>query len=264
MKKVLPEIYRDLVQPGAKQVGKVGETLGRAINCALLPLNKYIWKREEIEREIRESLEKKLKDTPIQNIQTPDIRVVGPTFDGLRYTAQEEELREMYTSLLANSMKRDCSKDIHPAFPEMIKQLEPDEARILEYLSYYPILLKIEVRATKKENSTYNIVVKNHSQLSYLKNIENKGKINNYLDNLVRLSIIEIPYGIKASSTSSEKEYNILKESQVVEELKQEIEKNSEKMTITEGIIDLTDLGKSFCKSCIIKEHYKIFEMDEL
>lgn len=46
-------------------------------------------------------------------------------------TIDAEELRDMFANLLARSMDTATAGNVHPSFVEVIKQLTPDEARIL-------------------------------------------------------------------------------------------------------------------------------------
>ena len=55
-----------------------------------------------------------------------------------------EELRNMYANLLAASMLKDEKENAHPSFVEIIKQLSPDEAKLLKKISEsgdaYPLI----------------------------------------------------------------------------------------------------------------------------
>lgn len=46
-----------------------------------------------------------------------------------------EELRNMYANLLAKAMNVDEKDKVHPAFVELIKQMAPREALILDGIS---------------------------------------------------------------------------------------------------------------------------------
>lgn len=244
---VIPKVYDDAVSPVAKEMGKIGETLVKTISTALLPLRILIWKGEEIEKAIKEDLEKKLINTSEENIQTPDPRIAGPVFEGLRYTIQEKELREMYTSLLANTMKKDMIKYVHPSFAEIIKQLEPDEARILEYLKFAKKIAKIDIQSIF-ETGGYVEIIKNYSKLSSYVDVINKEKIEVYLNNLQRLSLISIPYGIVIANKEVYKE---LTQRKYILNLKENYEKRGKKIKYIDGIIELTPYGREFCKCCI-------------
>ena len=52
----------------------------------------------------------------------------------ISYSMNSEELREMYSNLLAKSMNSDAKTLVHPSFVEIIKQLSPFDARFLKLL----------------------------------------------------------------------------------------------------------------------------------
>ena len=61
-------------------------------------------------------------------------------------------LRELYANLLATSIDSITAHEAHPAFVEIIRQLTPDEARIVKYIferMYLPIIT-VRVRLPEK------------------------------------------------------------------------------------------------------------------
>ncbi len=101
------------------------------------------------------------------------------------------QLREMFANLLASAMNSDVSNDVHPSFVEIIKQLSPDEAKILKYFSDNPGWNKIFDKGYESEDDmVYHFkndfceMIKGHITFPEL--------ANSYYDNLIRLMIIEI------------------------------------------------------------------------
>jgi hypothetical protein len=128
-------VYQDILQPAAKEVGTALQTVAKAIHVALSPVSALIWGFEQIKEYLSESLAEKLKYTPPERIITPNPAIAGPVIESLRFTANEPSLRELYSNLLATSMDSENAHKAHPAFVEILKQLSPDEARILKYLA---------------------------------------------------------------------------------------------------------------------------------
>lgn len=257
--KVIPEIYKDAIQPSAKVVGQMGETLAKTINAAFIPLRIIVWKAEEIENSIKSGLEEKMKNVSLEDIQTPNPRIAGPTLEGLRYSAQEKELREMYTSLLASSMNRKTASNVHPSFPEIIKQLCSEEAKILEFLSYTNLIAKIDIKIFPNNfNQGFSSYLKNFSIISKLDFVENNQKANLYLDNLVRLSLIQIE---NDNFFLTEEIYSDLINSPRILDLIHKAKYNNSTFNLIKGNINLTTFGKEFCNSCIEKKdslHFNI------
>lgn len=76
----------------------------------------FKYKLEAFEDDLKE----KIKDIPEENIQIPPTMIAGPTLEALRYTYDEDVLREMYENLLASSMDNRIAIQAHPAFVDAI------------------------------------------------------------------------------------------------------------------------------------------------
>ncbi len=123
---------------------------------------------------------------------------------GLRYTGHEESLSEMYASLLATAMNEDTIQKAHPAFVDIIKQLTPDEAKIVRgFTASHTINPLISIKASspnKTISDGHQIVLRNFSQIGQRAGCEHIHLVPAYLDNLVRMGLCEIPEGMAYSS----------------------------------------------------------------
>src|SRR6266571_2645882 len=136
-------IYQDAVQPAAKEIGTALQTVAKTIHIVLAPVSALVWGYEQIKEFVSTKVAEKLKDVPPENIATPKPNVAGPALESLRYTGHEETLRDMYANLLAASMDTRTATCAHPAFVEIIRQLTPDEARLLRLFALprsFPLL----------------------------------------------------------------------------------------------------------------------------
>ena len=117
-----------------------GLSVADATHMALSMFREYYPQlREELLSDLRKMLEEKLKNIPSENIVPPSPRIAVPTLQNASIT-EDIEIRELYAQLLANSMNETMKDGIHPAFVEIIKQLSPDEAKILRYMSSNTII----------------------------------------------------------------------------------------------------------------------------
>ena len=80
-------------------------------------------------------LEKKLEKVSPEQIETPEPYIAVPALQYISYCMDNHELRDMYANLLASSMNKFIKNDVHPGYIEIIKQLCPDEAKILKYIA---------------------------------------------------------------------------------------------------------------------------------
>lgn len=85
------------------------------------------------EAEIEKELSKKLKYVSEEDITEPEKYVAGPSIEGMEYCMDCDELRDMYANLLSKSMYTKTKRLVYPSYAQIIKQLTPDEANLLNY-----------------------------------------------------------------------------------------------------------------------------------
>jgi Abortive infection alpha len=78
-----------------------------------------------------EEMGAKVADIPAENLITPPASVAVPALQGLSYTFEEPSLKEMYLNLLTTASDDRQADQAHPAFAEIIKQLTPNETKVL-------------------------------------------------------------------------------------------------------------------------------------
>lgn len=243
-------IYQDMAQPAAKELGKSLETLGRAINVALYPVSGLVWGFEQIKGFLDTKLASNLKDVPPENIIPPKPNVAGPAIEALRYTGHEESLSDMYANLLAAAMDKSTADGAHPAFVEIIKQLTPDEAKLIAYLLQPTPLPLVSVRADHVdfEKGGYDIA-NNISLFGKKAGLEQPHIVRTYLDNLCRLGLIIIPDDNAYINTEI---YSELEESDEVKKYKNpERLKPEYEFKLHRHAVKVTNLGKHFGQICV-------------
>ncbi|WP_439865657.1 DUF4393 domain-containing protein [Pseudomonas syringae] len=241
-------IYEDAIQPVAKQVGKSLEIVGKAVNAALMPIQGLVWGAETIQAFLKDTLSQKLKDVPPEDIVPPRPNIAGPAIESLRYTGHEDSLKDMYANLLATAMNKNIVEKAHPAFVEIIKQLTPDEARLIAFLlgdGLFPILT---VRGKREAGGTRDIAV-NVSLFGEQAELEHPQLCPAYIDNLCRLGLTEIPPG---RTYNDEAVYDELVESSVVAAIEQSVIEMELVSQLKFGIIRTTPFGKQFGAACVV------------
>jgi hypothetical protein len=243
-------IYQDAIQPAAKEAGKSLHLVTRAVNAALTPVEGLVWGVEKIRDFVRERVAAKLDNVPPEEVQQPKPHVAVPAIEALRYTGAESDLAELYANLLATSMDKATAYRAHPGFVDMIKNMSPDEARIMKFLATSGSQPLVNVKATQKEGGGFQIVHRHLSLIGIKAQCDHVPLAATYLDNLVRLGLIEIPTMRRIKSDDPYKEIedfpqvlSILEELRKVETHTIEVEKIK---------LDLTDLGRQFIRTCVI------------
>ena len=194
-KGVAAEVYKDALRPVVKPIGELLGFLPRTIKLAFSGWEKWLINGEESLRLTAEAIKEKVKQIPEDKLVEPEPYVAIPAIQQISYCQNSEELRNLYANLLTASMNADKKWQVHPSFVDIIKQLNPDEAKYLKSLSplvvvIYP-LIDVDFSFGNKGGHP---IISNFTDynLSVLEHPEN---ICAYIDNLVRLNLIEIPFG---------------------------------------------------------------------
>ncbi|MBQ0326122.1 DUF4393 domain-containing protein [Providencia rettgeri] len=120
-----------------KEVGKTLTTITKAVNLVISPLAATVYGYETIKDFLVNTLSEKLKKVPLEDIVEPKARVVGAALESLKHLDESDDdaiLKDMYANLIASSINRNVKQKAHPAFVEIIKQLDPFDVKLLEYL----------------------------------------------------------------------------------------------------------------------------------
>jgi hypothetical protein len=120
-------VYRDAVKPAAKQLGQIAQDIVKTIQLALAPLQVA----GAYQDRLRAFLDRAVRQVPEDRRISPPPQILGPIVEGIRYEPEETPIDQMFQHLLSTSMDADHSKDAHPAYPLIVKQLSSDEAKIL-------------------------------------------------------------------------------------------------------------------------------------
>lgn len=241
-------VYEDAVQPVAKEIGKALKTLGGAINVALLPLETMVYGYNIIKVELENRLETRLKRVLPENIIAPPLQVVGPLLEKYKYVHNNRELSQMFVSLLANAMDKDRVQNAHPSFVNIISELSPDEAKLVDTIHKEELLPKLDVRLKMKgENKEgYMTVITNFTLLGEKAELQYPELTPSYLSNLERLMIIQCSSGSFQEHYIEKEIYRPLLESPKIKNLN---EKTA--CEVLEGTIWITDFGKMFMNAVL-------------
>ena len=193
-------IYQDAIQPAARDVGRSLEIVAKTVRVALAPLSALVWGYEHISDYLVHRLSERFKDIPRERIKAPKASVAGPAVEALRFSGQDPDLREMYANLVGTAMDHNTASLAHPAFVEIIRQLSPDEARIITYMSKNPIkpvpVVSLMIETKPPDFSPGYIAHQPYvSLIAEQAKCESADLCDVYLNNLARLGLIELKLG---------------------------------------------------------------------
>lgn len=249
-------VYQDVIQPAAQEVGKALQTVAKTVHVALAPVSALVWGYDQIKDFVSSKVAERLKNVPPENIVTPKPNIAGPALESLRYTGHEDSLSDLYANLLAASMDKATATGAHPAFVEIIRQLTPDEAKLVSLFLRdmpFPLLnVRWQYKEKTKEKQGGQDVLVNFSLLGEIAECEFNHLVPAYIDNLCRLGLAEIP---SMWTYTSPGVYDPLEQSQDVMTIKAQIEQNPELVArVIRGGLRVTQLGKQFAHVCVARK----------
>ena len=249
-------VYQDVLQPAAQELGKALQTVAKTVHVALAPVSALVWGYDQIKDFVSTKVADRLKNVPPENIVTPKPNVAGPALESLRYTGHESSLSDLYANLLAASMDKSTADGAHPAFVEIIKQLTPDEAKIVGLFAFPLPFPLVTVRwdyknPTPEETGGMDVLV-NFSLIGKQVGVEFPNLTPTYLDNLCRLGLAEIPAMFQYTGKGV---YDAVENAPEVLNAKSNIEQNPKwRATIERKGLRVTELGKQFAHVCVLRK----------
>ena len=186
---------RSMAYPIVKPVGEVLGFLPQTLMTTLCEWRKWLINGEESLKLTADAIEAKVKAIPENKLVEPEPYVAIPAIQQISYCQNSDVLRDLYANLLVASMNADTKWEVHPSYVDIIKQLNPDEAKYLKSLPNQILILHplIDVNFSigNKTRGT-NPIISNFTDYNIDK-LEHPEYICSYIDNLVRLNLIEIP-----------------------------------------------------------------------
>jgi Abortive infection alpha len=147
----LIEIAKDSNSPA---IHAAAESLARRIAAKQMvllkiykPLGKWLGLASDyFETQLAIDMAERIADIPEEQLTIPTLSVAVPAMIGLSYSLDEPSLKEMYLNLLAQATDTRTASKAHPAFPEIIKQLSPREAALLQQILPYANLPIVNIQ----------------------------------------------------------------------------------------------------------------------
>lgn len=253
------EIYKDVIQPSAKEIGETLALIPRAIKAAFSPIDILLFKRECNVSAIKELIIKKAKNISPNNIVSPEPYIAVPAMEAITYCMDNELLRSLYANLLTNAINKECKDSIHPAFVSIISQLAPLDALVMSSLFSIDKQCIPVSRLYIQKVPNLHLTGQRFEQIHFSDYIldtplHESNTLDPSIDNLTRLGLISMDFNFTLSPNSL---YDYVKQSifynsdTVQDKLKETVQNAVLKLCIETGKLSLTEFGLSFFKICI-------------
>lgn len=246
---IVNEAYQDACKPVLKNTGDLVSLIPRTIRAVLQPLEKWVLKKEYNLAKTEKLLQQKLEKISLEQIVPPEAHIAVPAIQYISYCIDNNELRNMYANLLAKSMNSVVKNKVHPAFIEIIKQLCPDEAKIMKELYKKQAVATLTVRKEKDNREGANII-SNFSNIGYIAGCEYPLEVTKYFDNLIRLGLLN---KVSNASLTDKKLYKKLENSKFIKDLISSFDRKKEGMSTKYiwNYMVITEFGENFCFICL-------------
>ncbi len=198
----------------------------------------------------------KLASIPEEHLQTPATSVVAQAIEGLQYSVDDPDLKEMYLNLIASAA--DDRRGAHAAFVTIIRQLDAEEARWLQKTLAYDQIQIAEIRVPIVPNgwrvAARNVIGMTRDDTDVVEEFYRlaRDQMPLWVDNWVRLGLFTSHYDRHVLDEGS---YDYVQGSPNWESaLELAASYGTTDLTFERGLIMRTDFGEAFHVAVIAPE----------
>lgn len=244
---LIVEIYGDLARPGVRQVGKALDTVLGLGNTILWPIT---WTNERSRIYLEKNLEKyrlRLEQIPEEKIVSVAPEIGVPIAEKLAYV-RDERLSDLYVSLLSKASCADTVANAHPSFVNVINNLSPDEAQLLEYFTDNEDLMFVTAKWVNPKDHSFSfagdflIAPEHMSTLAFAQNVPA------YFSNLSGLGLVSAHPG--RTLIESKAAYELIESHWKAALPKSHAMQPENELQFELGVITLTEFGRQFIAAC--------------
>ena len=247
---VLCQFYQDLAQPSVKAMGQALSTVFELCPNSLLSLKLWTEKRKLNFAKRLNEYKEKLEQIPEEKRIEVDTQIGTPIVEKLTYTTNDE-IADLFTTLLANASNKDTVNRAHPAFIDIIGRLSEDEARLIQYFQDVIEIPYCSFRGMDKNGIGFITLVDHATLLPFKVSLDFPKNISAYLSNLISLGILSDENGLfKTDDTVS----TAICEQHHLKSLKDKFVPNTFKdIEVSKSYYKITPFGSLFISACIKK-----------
>ena len=192
---VLCQFYQDLAQPSVKAMGQALSTVFELCPNSLLSLKLWTEKRKLNFAKRLNEYKEKLEQIPKEKRIEVDTQIGTPIVEKLTYTTNDE-IADLFTTLLVNASNKDTVNRAHPAFIDIISRLSEDEARLIQYFQGVIEIPYCSFRGMDKNGNGFITLVDHATLLPFTVPLDFHKNISAYMSNLISLGILSDEKGL--------------------------------------------------------------------
>lgn len=258
-KETAKNVYTDTVQPTAKNVGGFFGTLSGFFNHVVMyPLKKLDIKYEQKAIAFEKEMERKYNSIPEEDRVEPQLHIVGPTMESLKYNIMDDNLAELFSNLLVSDMDAKTQNLCTPAFVKVIEQLSPADAKVFKTIfiacthrEFIAICKVILCKASDGTNRIKQNYIPHFFTELDVDGLDYDG-ISKSIQNLSRLGLLNIDF---LHRFKDDEIYNRIISNDFVKSLVSWATKSTGEDYIanidSKGLLEYSDFAKDFAKVCL-------------
>lgn len=210
-------------------------------------------KHQDWMRAVTEAIER----IPQEKRTEPNYATTCAAAQSMIFAIDEPIIKSMYQNLLSRAINKDTKSEVHPSFVEMVKQLCPDEALILNTLRKAAVgipTVSLEEVVGKDRHLTplgndigglSSPVFSHFTDIAYLSGCQHPENICSYMANLDRLGI-----GSLTEVVFDTRLYASIEDHPFVRQRANEIDRGPNRSRVVRNAMILNAFGKQFIKIC--------------
>ena len=200
-------------------------------------------------RQYRQELTDAIGQIPSSKRVEPSIQVTAQALENSKYCVASETLRNMFVKLISGTRNTDFEPLVHPSFPEIIKQMDENDAHLLMELKRKSNRVPVAEFQELFNADNSNIVHFTNAYISDMFHIP-LHTCSRALSSLQRMGLLEITYD---SFLTNDTLYNPFYETSTFKSIKKEIASfnRDSKISLQKGFCFITPFGKQFIAVCV-------------
>lgn len=252
-------LYDDLASPTIKAAGELGAKIFKALTVSC-----DIWAENRIKRahRLQDDIANELKGkSPADITENPPEYILYSAITQYMHSIDRDELRKMYAKLISKALLENVKDSIHPAFVNILQNLHPNEAHLLNYFSRRSEIPIVNTKWVQPDTPGYHLQLANIYTYPYeIEDIQLGPNVMQtaykdiqmgdpaYISNLSRLGIITVSFSEFFTGKSM---YNEIENLPIINENKEQCLQANRNFEIEKGICRLTPFGKLLISTCI-------------
>lgn len=241
------QFYQDLAQPTVKAIGK---TLNTTFEFATIPALALGFATDMVKANFAKRLEeykKKLDKIPEKDRCVVEPEIGEPIIRNLMNTTNDQ-IADLFTTLLANASNIKTLDKAHPKFAQIVQNMTPDEAKIIEYLKDKKFVCYVDFRGNVKNGKGYIELMKYVTKIDLQVSLEFPRNINAYISNLISSGILQDMAGQFKTDEFLYEDIEKIYKPKLEQQL---VPSRFSKISTERSFFHVTDFGKLFINACI-------------